>query len=175
MDAKKTFESLNKALKNKNLEREIIICGGAALISLGIISRQTLDVDVITPKIDSDFSAIADSLAKNLSLHSGWLNNGPESLAEDLPKGWEDRTKEVYRDSNLIVKSLGRKDLLFSKFYAACDRGDDIEDILLIKPNEQELAEAKAWFLEKDAAEIWPSIVEEMLGELRKRMGHGSK
>jgi len=96
-------------------------------------------------------------------------------LAEDLPTGWEDRTREVYRGSNLIVKSLGRKDLLFSKFYAACDRGDDIEDILLIKPNEQELAEANAWVLEKDAAEIWPSIVEEMLAELRKRIGHGSK
>jgi Nucleotidyltransferase of unknown function (DUF6036) len=175
MDTLIVFKTLDKELKKQNIEREIVICGGAALIILGILTRQTRDVDVIIPKIDPDFSAAADAIAKDLSLRAGWLNNGPEALAKDLPKLWEKRAVEVFRGSNLIVKSLGRKDLLFSKLFAACDRGDDIDDILHLNPNSLELAEAIDWVLQKDAAEIWPKIVDETIKELKKRMGRGNK
>ena len=170
MDAQSVFDSLNNELKRKNLKRQIVICGGAALISIGIISRQTQDVDVIGPKIDPELSQIANSLAKKLNLQLGWLNNGPESLADDLPKGWENRTSTVFNGSNLTVKSLGRMDLILSKIYAACDRVEDIEDIVNLKPSKEELQEAKTWVLEKDAAEIWPSIVKATFEEIQKRI-----
>src|SRR3989344_3358836 len=100
MDVKKVFIVLNRVLEERGLEREIIICGGAALIALGILSRQTRDVDVLDPKIDDELRAISDDLAASLGLRKGWLNNGPAVLTKEMATGWESRCIEVFNGSN---------------------------------------------------------------------------
>lgn len=174
MDAKSVFKALDKELKSAKVQRELIICGGAALIALGVVSRQTRDVDVLSPLIDKNLKNIAIKLAPSLGLKENWLNNGPIELTEELPKGWESRSSIVFEGSNLIVKSISRSDLIFSKLYAACDRQDDLGDLVTLKPSDKELKAAEAWVLQRDASDIWPQIVAECLHELYRRL-HGKR
>ncbi|MBF0299965.1 MAG: hypothetical protein HQK51_14665 [Oligoflexia bacterium] len=62
--------------------------------------------------------------------------------------------------------------LIYSKLYAAADRIDDIEDLVALKPTEQELMEAKKLVLQQDASDVWPTIVDECISVLKKRLGH---
>lgn len=98
---------------------------------LGIIERQTRDVDVIAPVIDPLLQTLAAEVGREFGLEKGWLNNGPASLARDLEKGWDERVRTIFRGQALTVKTLGERDLLATKLYAYCDRDeDDLSDIL---------------------------------------------
>ena len=66
--------------------------------------------------------------------------------------------------------SLSRQELLNSKVWAACDRLEDIPDVVSMAPSEKELENAKTWVLPCDASEIWPDIVEQCITEIRKRI-----
>ncbi|MCC7441965.1 MAG: hypothetical protein IT285_10040 [Bdellovibrionales bacterium] len=169
------FRALNEELSRSGLEREIVICGGAALIALGIVSRATRDVDVLDPILDSGILSAASAVGKAMGLTDGWLNNGPRALTETLPQGWVDRCTEVFRGSHLRVRSLSRIDLIFSKLDAAASRVDDIRDLDRLKPTMEELEAAKEWTLAQDAAEIWPQIVDECLAELKRRLDHAKE
>lgn len=172
MDAVRTFKALDNALKKHDLERELIICGGSALIILGIVSRQTRDVDVISPKMDAELIAIADSIAASISLRKGWLNNGPSILAGELPSGWESRAVPVFQGTHLHIKSIGRIDLIFTKLYATVDRIDDLDDLVQLKPTLEELDRAMEWVLQRDASEIWPRIAKEALAAIKEKLGY---
>lgn len=172
MDALGTFKALDRALEERGLERELIICGGSALIILGIISRQTRDVDVISPKMDAELIAIADALAPSISLRKGWLNNGPALLAGELPAGWEARAVTTFQGTHLHIKSIGRIDLIFTKLYATVDRVDDLDDLVRLKPTLEELDRAMEWVLQRDASEIWPRIAKEALAVIKGKLGY---
>lgn len=146
---------------------------GAALIALKIVSRGTKDVDVLTPKIDSELRAAAEAAGTILGLGKNWLNNGPSPLVKELPSDWDAQCTEVFKGSHLHVRSIGRRDLIYSKLYAAADRTDDIDDLISLKPSLQELEDAAALVLKQDASAIWPEIVEQCLAEVKKRLGHG--
>lgn len=173
MDTQATFKALNEELKRRNAHRELVICGGAALVDLMIISRETHDIDVLRPQLDPDLQAAADAVGKKLNLREHWLNNGAQSLMSDLPLDWESNCQNLFTGSHLSVKSIGRRDLIYSKLYATADRMSDMGDLVKLRPSEQELSEAKQWLFEKDASDIWPQIVEECLSQLRKKLGYG--
>ena len=172
MNTKKVFIRLDEELAKKGITRDIIICGGAALVSLGYTNRATADVDSIT-FLDNDFKKIADTLSEELKLKNGWLNSAVRSLGEDLPVGWETRAELIFSGKVLTVKSLSRLDLIFSKLYAAVDRSDDISDLIEMKITEEEINNTKKLVLEKDASEIWPELVEQCIAELRRRLRRG--
>lgn len=172
MDFKKSYDLLNAELSKLKIKRTITICGGAALISSGYSSRATEDIDVLNETIDPELQKASDIVGNQLGLIKGWLNNNPKSLSKELPVDWEERCEIAYLGSHLTVHRIGRRDLLFSKIYAACDRSVDIPDIIAMKPTEAELLEAKAWVLKRDAYEKWPQIVEECLSEIRRGL-HG--
>ena len=172
MDIKNVFESLSEELASRGLFRELTICGGAALIALNIIGRETKDVDVLIPKIDADLNLAAEKVAVKLKLNNRWLNNGPAMLVHELPHDWKEKLEVIYKSENLIVKSIGRRDLIYSKLYAAADRIDDIEDLVSLRPTEEELKEAKELVLKQDASDIWHKIVDECVNNLKKRLGH---
>jgi len=173
MDTNNVFQKLNDELNQRNIQREIVICGGAALIALDVISRETKDVDVLKPKIDSELKAAAAAVAKSLKLAENWLNNGPAILMKELPPDWESHCEVIFEGSNLVISSLGRRDLINSKLYAAADRISDVGDLVALKPLNSELKNAREWVLQKDASGIWPKIVDECLSEVRKRLGYG--
>jgi hypothetical protein len=65
-------------LHKNNMTFEAVVIGGAALSILGIISRQTQDVDVLDPEIPSDIIEAAKLFASaeviaDTSLKENWL------------------------------------------------------------------------------------------------------
>jgi len=166
------FKVLDTELARRGIKRELVICGGAALISLGIVSRETRDVDVLLPEIDSELESAAKKIAPQFQLKESWLNNGPRDLIKELPTGWENNCNEIYRGQNLIVLAISRMDLIRSKLYAACDRSEHLPDLIALKPAPDEIRKAEAWVLERDAADIWPKIVSECAATLRRKLGY---
>ena len=82
------LESLDRELSRQNEARELIACGGGVLSIMGVISRQTRDLDVITPMLDDVLLKCSHSVASQLGLDSDWLNNGPSGFVRDLETGW---------------------------------------------------------------------------------------
>ncbi len=167
-----TLNELDRELVARGEERTLIACGGGALLAMQIIERQTRDLDVIVPKIDPVLGAAAEAVARKLGLSTNWLNNGPESLTRDLLPGWEERSVPIFKGKALEVRALGRSDLIATKMYAFCDREDDFEDLLRIKPTREELEAIRTWVLERDGSHLWPGRVAECFARLGKALGH---
>jgi hypothetical protein len=73
----------------------------------------------------------------------------------------------------LILRVLGRSDLLKSKLFSLCDRGTDLLDCVALAPTDEELGEAREWLAEQDAHPDWPEHVLRTLDDLQERLGHG--
>ncbi len=163
---------LNIYLAKKGVKRSFIICGGASLVLQGIISRTTKDIDIIAPPIDDVLKASAVSVSQDLGLDDHWLNCGPESISKDLAEGWESRVFEVFNASNLTVFSISRNDLIFTKFWALCDRQKDKQDLIQLKPSLIELKDAIKQTLTKDQNPHWAEWVNKQGDILRKELGY---
>jgi hypothetical protein len=174
MDPKSVFQLLDQEMEQAKIERSLIICGGAALITLGWIRRETRDVDVIIPDLDEELLKAAGVVATKLRLREDWLNNVVSPIKFGLPKGWEDRSVPIFEGKALTIKSLGRQDLIATKLLGACDRGDDVADLIAAAITSEELKLAKDWVLKQDGSEIWPQIVEECVSEIERQIKRSS-
>ena len=94
-------------------------------------------------------------------------------MIHDLDDGWEQNTIVVYRGSGLVIRSLGRSDLLFSKLYAMCDRKQDIVDLLAMKITHEEIAFLKERVKQMDGNPDWPMWVEICMEELLQEINDG--
>jgi hypothetical protein len=167
------LESLDAKLQARGEPRELVVCGGGALLILNLIDRQTRDIDVITPELDLVLKEIAAEVGQEFGLEPGWLNNGPASLARDLEQGWETRVQLIYQGKRLKMYSLSSRDLLASKLFAYCDRDeDDLSDILKMAPSISEIESLQGWVLARDASEFWPARVERCFKKLIERLAH---
>ncbi|MCM2352542.1 MAG: DUF6036 family nucleotidyltransferase [Pseudobdellovibrio sp.] len=168
----------DKFLIQNNLKFEAVIIGGAALNILDITNRKTKDVDCLDPELPSEIKKASEEFAKkrlDLGLDIDWLNNGPQTLKTDLPKGWRIRTQLLYRGNAINLDVLGRSDLLKSKLFAYCDRtAPDFEDLKSLKPTVQELNESIDWVKDRDAHIKWPDHVEKAFTVLKKALGYES-
>ena len=179
MDPRTTLAAFDRYLADRGLGLEAVVVGGAALNLLGVITRQTRDCDILHPLLPEAVVAAARAFAAEVTAAGGklkkdWLNNGPSSLAPLLPPGWELRLQEVFRGEVLVLRSLHRSDLLKSKLFALCDRGLDLQDCIALAPTPGELAEATTWLEPQDLNPQWPAHVRATLGDLARRLGHGS-
>jgi hypothetical protein len=166
-----TLALLDEELRHAGIERELIICGGGALLTLEVISRETRDIDVIQPEIDAALNAAAERVAAKAKLSPSWLNNGPSALARDLKPGWQERSVVIYQGKVLIIKSLERSDLIFSKLLAMCDRDEnDLDDLVGLRPTWDEVEIWKERVLNYDASPHWPARVNKRLLELKKKL-----
>src|SRR5262249_23623294 len=111
--------------------------------------------------------------ARGAQLQDDWLNNGPASLISVLPPGWRDHLQTVFSGTALVLRCLGRADLLRSKLFALCDRGLDLGDCLALAPSATELRELLPWLEYQDANPDWPAHVRATLADLGRRLGHG--
>src|SRR5438067_313861 len=109
------LKALDQELAAQGQSRELIACGGGVLSIMGVISRETRDLDVIAPPLDAVLLECSSNVADSQGLDQGWLNNGPSGFIRDLESGWELRTKVIFQGTFLTVRSLGRRDFLATK------------------------------------------------------------
>lgn len=128
------------------------------------------DIDIISPEIDEALKDASISVANDLGLNINWLNTDAQSLSNDLPVSWMDRIQEVYKSSNLEVYSISRSDMLFAKFWAYCDRQQDLNDLIDLKITENEIDETSNLVKTKDANPTWPLYVDEQTQKLKRKM-----
>ena len=175
MISKEVLEEYDKFLKRKGLHLEAIVIGGTALNLLGYIARPTRDVDIIAPQLSTKQRQSSREFARTIpGLWEEWLNNGPMSLIDILPLGWENRLQPSFQGEALILQTLGRADLLKTKLFAYCDRGTDLADCVAMSPSPTELEHALDWVIQQDANPLWPNHVRQSFQVLHQRLGHGS-
>ncbi len=174
---KKEIILFDNFLSDKGFEFEAIIIGGAALNIMGVITRETRDVDFLDPEIPHEIKKASIEFANTypeLKLEAReWLNNGPASLKRDLPKGWRSDIQQIFKGRALSLFTLGRLNLLRSKLYAYADRDIDYHDCMALAPTMTELEACKEWVLLGDTNELWPKRVEEIFDKLKKDLKLG--
>jgi hypothetical protein len=165
-------------LAERGLRFEAVVIGGTALNLLGVVHRTTRDCDVLHPAIPASILQAAKDFAIERSGHgdplqNDWLNNGPVGLARALPQGWQERLIPVFKGQAVVLRSLGRMDLLRSKLFGLCDRAADFGDCVALAPTPEELSTILPWLQEQDGNPEWPAHVVEVLDDLSGRLGHG--
>lgn len=178
MKPKEMLVQFDLFLADREVRFEAVVIGGAALALLGVITRETQDCDVLDPSIPEAIATAAREFSQEISargedLREDWLNNGPEALKQVLPEGWLQRIKPLYSGAALQLQTLGRADLLKTKLFAYCDRGQDLSDCVALRPTQAELLEAADWLQNQDAHAEWPTHVERTLAALARRLGYG--
>ncbi len=174
-DIQNALTKFDSFLHSKGLTFNFVMIGGGALVVMSVISRLTRDVDCLDPLIPENIKKASIEFAKkypSLSLEEDWLNNGPASLKNDLPSGWNLRLITIFKGEAMTIQTLGRSDFLKTKLYALSDRGIDLSDCLALKPSALEIEEAYEWVSKQDASELWPKQVRVTFDDLKKRLGY---
>lgn len=160
----------------------LVVCGGSALIAMGLVTRTTWDVDVLA-LVDSkavpvspvpfpaSLTEAASDVAMALGMPPDWLNNGPAGLFHDgLPDGFLGRSHPRGYGSHLTVNFIDRIDQVFLKVYAAADSlGVHVDDLIALEPLPDEILEAAHWCLGCDSFEGFRVVLLSMLA----RLGYG--
>lgn len=155
----------------------VVICGGAALVSLGYISRRTKDVDVLAgvhpvkglvdPRpFSSALARAVREVAQALGLPPNWFNAGPaDQVMAGLPEGFLKRLHRRDFGSHLTVYLPDRYDLIHLKLFAGVDQGSGRHwsDLKSLQPTQNEMLAAARWVLSQDAGEVFPRVVREAL------------
>lgn len=172
-----TIEAFDVHLAGLGLRLEAVVIGGSALALLGVISRQTRDFDILAPPLSAEVLEASRAFAREqrrrgVELIDEWLNNGPSQLGDVLPDGWRERLQPAFTGQALVLRTLGRADLLMTKLFALCDRGTDLVDCVALAPTAEELDAAEPWVALQDAHPDWPAHVTATLADLARRLGH---
>lgn len=171
-------------LEDARAPREsFVVIGGSALISLGLISRTTRDVDImagvdaerglVDPRpLSAALRAAAEGVAREMQLDPHWLNTGPaDQVLAGLPEGFLGRLVRRDYGPALTIYLPDRFDLIHLKLFASLDqgRGRHTADLAALNPTKDELLSAARWVLTQDSGEVFPTIVRTALTDL----GHG--
>ncbi len=170
------FKELDKALGEKGERREIIVFGSGPLIANDVVDRATVDIDMVEPPMDMILQLIAAEIGDKFGLDMTWLNSAGHIFSRNLPDGWKDRAKGHFEGKSLRVKFLDRGDLIITKFYAACQRGElDINDLAALNPTPPELTKAESWALKRENDPDWPAQVRLTLNTVKKKLKERDK
>ncbi len=158
---------------------ELVICGGTALIATSLVERITKDVDILAVKdltqglidpepLSAELSKAALAVAKALNLPLDWLNTGTADLFRmGLPAGFEKRLIVKRIGPLLAVHFISRLDQVYFKLYASVDRGGyHIQDLLALRPTENELFEAAKWSQTQDVSDGYKALLKEFLNQI---------
>jgi len=158
---------LDRFLSARDAPRDLVIYGGAALISMGLSQRATVDIDVFQPKLDPVLLEGIRLIAGKQSFDEHWINSTGNAFIKELPPGWKTRTVEYYRGQSLTIRTLGRIDMIFTKLLAELDRQEDMEDLRKLRPTGAELNMLQPHILSLENSSEWKTKVTEILTELR--------
>ena len=164
-----------------------MVCGGAALIAVGLLARTTSDVDVVAfleggerltapvPLPDYLLRA-ADEVAGLLDLPKSWLNNEPSRdegglFQMGLPFGLRDRLHARAYEPHLSVYFIDRLDQIHFKLFASVDRGGyHVTDLVALAPSPRELTLAARWALTHDVSVSFRQLLKQTL----EALGYGN-
>jgi hypothetical protein len=124
MDIISVFKDI--AIKTKE-PLEIIIVGAQALTYYGVDYRITMDIDAEV--IRGDVEKIYLEL-KNMGYVSDLSENISGWSVISMPKGYRQRTIEIYKDENLKISILNPYDFILMKLRRGTNQ--DIEDALAV-------------------------------------------
>lgn len=177
MKPKLVLEKFDSYLNEQDLNFSAIVIGGAALSILGVITRQTQDVDILDPEIPDDILRASKEFAKTFqieqtTLNENWLNHGPESLRKYLMADWKKRIVPLFIGEAIHFHTLGRIDLIGTKVLAYCDRGFDLQDCIDLKISKNELEQVVDWVKNYDSNPNWPTYVDSQIQILAKKSGY---
>src|SRR5690606_25915336 len=107
------------------------------------------------------------TVARDLGLSDDWMNAVIEAQwLRGLPPGLaEDTTWRNYGDG-LDVGLVGRRTLIHLKLFASVDRGPTsvhAQDLIALRPTNEEWKGAATWVLTQDASPGWGSLVTEAI------------
>ena len=178
------FKLLNGRLERNGAQPVgIVVCGGAALIVTGLLSRTTMDVDIVA-MVDNSVELVApvplpDSLlhaatevAEVMQLPENWLNNGPSRgegglFQMGLPNGFQDRLHAHEYGEHLVVYFIDRIDQIHFKLYASVDRGGyHISDLEALHPTSEELIQSARWACTHDVSPEFLMLLKQLLKTL---------
>ena len=180
-DPKKLLPEFDNFLHKKGVKFEAVVIGSGALTIMGFLQRQTVDIDVLDPKIPEKIMQLAEEFRiqkekEGIYLIKNWINNGPDKLLLNLPKNWSSRTQSFFNGKAITFVTLGRPDLLKDKLWGFCDlREQDKLVILALKPSHSELLETSKWVKDQEAHPSWPDHVDSKVKELFKGLGYESQ
>jgi hypothetical protein len=170
------LSALGELLEDRGLTYRFAAVGGGAMLLLGLISRPTDDLDLVT-QIDESGTVSADPLptalqeaitdvARALGLPTDWLNPGPASLLDlGLPGGFAGRA-HLRRYGALEVLLADRFDQIHFKLYAAVDQGPrskHFADLRALQPGRDELTSAARWARTHDPSKGFASELDKAL------------
>lgn len=158
----------------------LVVCGGSALLALGLIDRTTKDVDVlagvdaaaglIDPRpLSVSLQSVAEEVAAQLDLPPGWLNAGPaDQVMMGLPDGFLSRLIRRDYGPRLTIHFPDRYDLIHLKLFAVIDQGPGrhVSDLLKLTPSHDEMLAAAQWVLTQDSGGEFPQLVKDALTHL---------
>jgi len=161
----------------------LLVCGGTALAALELIDRTTKDVDVMAGVEETDegmriwkirrfpkwLDKAAKTVARDFGLPEDWVNLGPASQMDlGLPSGIEGRLVKKSCGNYLSVYFISRTDQIFFKLYAAVDRNDyHVQDLIALRPTDDEIEEATRWVLTQDVSQHFRSLLKDFLKKHR--------
>jgi hypothetical protein len=158
----------------------LVVCGGSALLALGLVNRTTKDVDVlagvdataglIDPRpLSASLRTVVDEVGAQLDLPPGWLNAGPAGqVMMGLPEGFLSRLIRRDYGPKLVIHFPDRYDLIHLKLFAVIDQGPGrhVSDLLKLAPSDDELLAAARWVLTQDSGGAFSQLVKEALTHL---------
>ena len=180
--------ALGEQLKSLSDEPvELLVCGGSALIVLGLGQRATKDIDILAyvkrtetgdiklikaEPLNDQLIAASRKVARDFNLPDIWLNTGPASAVDlGLPEGIMERVATRKYGQKLTIHFLGRHDQIHFKLYASVDQGagKHFDDLLTLEPTADELERAAGWSMTHDESEGYRQVLKELLNH----MGYG--
>ncbi len=176
--------AVGEQLALREASASLLIVGGAALNLRGLISRTTLDVDVVA-LVDSTAGERSfrspdplpqvlveaiEIVSRDFALSRDWMNTVvaaiweqgvPDSLPDDIQ--WQ-----TY--GSLEIGLVGRQTLISLKLYALIDQGKQskhFKDLIELNPTDKELQVATSWVLEQDSSPVFRQFVNEAIKHVK--------
>ncbi|HLG19813.1 MAG TPA: DUF6036 family nucleotidyltransferase [Bdellovibrionota bacterium] len=150
---------------------EVFLIGAANLIARELLSRETMDIDVIVPpEFPRHVQEAVARIAVKEKIPPKWINTMPSRDARFLAPGWKERSSLFYEGEYLRAFLIGRKDMVGLKIAAAFDRQrSDAEDLIAMNPTGEEWAFGQEWARNYDANPDWPRLIDELVAKLKER------
>ncbi|MGD1085407.1 MAG: hypothetical protein ABSA47_11755 [Verrucomicrobiota bacterium] len=159
----------------------VAVCGGTALIAVGLVSRATEDVDIIAllrvdqvnievlaeKSLPADVERLVAEIGIELHIREDWFNfHASPLVAFGFPPNMTNRLIKKSYGACLTVYFINRFDQVHFKMYAAMDPKDGtrhLGDLLDLKPKEHEVRAAVSWLLGREASPEFKAALRQVL------------
>ncbi|GMQ82877.1 MAG: hypothetical protein BMS9Abin05_2343 [Rhodothermia bacterium] len=184
-DIRRLLQAVRERLHLSGFEIALIIVGGANLNVMNIVARTTKDVDVIAQTegegdeltirsplpFPEPLTQAIETVARDFNISSDWMNaevaaqwnvGMPDTILDDLT--WR-------KYSALKVGFAGRQTIISLKLFAAADRSPasvHAQDLVALRPTDDELLHAADWVKTQDASEHFSSLVDDVIRYVKR-------